>query len=71
MSYVLDGIETAMEIVETMGCDPREVVSTCPCGWSTMRIVKNPSEALEVYASARFHYTHCPQARVAPKGGGG
>ena len=54
MSYVLDGIETAME--EQDWGTFRAI--NCPCGWSYQRKVDNAGRA-----ALRFHYTHCPKAK--------
>ena len=48
MSYVLDGIKTAMEL-DVTGV-------RCPCGFLTFTWAD--------LNAARFHYTHCPQAKM-------
>ena len=64
MSYVLDGIKTAM----VKGVD-RAI--TCSCGWrcSAPAFVETYGElaVLVTDERLRFHYTHCPQAKVAPE----
>ena len=54
--YVLDGIPTAMTLTS-----PHTVMATfrCPCG-----AVWSPGPKVgDVVDSARFHFTHCPQAK--------
>lgn len=65
MSYVLDGIETAM----TKTVDGQFVLIVCPCGWeggwensSIARGVPGYHNGRE--AALRFHYTHCPKAKA-------
>ena len=66
MSYVLDGIPTAMTVLDdAVQCKPilnratgvvtysESAVIECPCGWRA---------GAELNA-LRFHYTHCPQAK--------
>lgn len=63
MSYVLDGIKTAMMELET----PLLRVD-CPCGFS--KVGTYDLEGKERWRAAlRFHYTHCPQARLPAPGG--
>lgn len=65
MSYVLDGIETAMrvEIEEYNGSFPDEIVTVrCACGWSH-------EDHRDARPTIRFHYTHCPKAKKAPRHG--
>lgn len=66
MTYILDGIKTAMDWRFTVNTDymkfgasfPEHVV-TCPCGeW-----VHTGGHA-DFLPALRFHYTHCPQARL-------
>ncbi len=54
MSYILDGIHTAM------GFEPWNEIH-CSCGWWINRGDKNSIVTL------RFHYICCPQARISPK----
>ena len=73
MTYVLDGIKTAMVKV----FDDDGITVTCPCGediceWDPMDgSMEERAYMFNAWAALRFHYTHCPQARVAPKGGEG
>ena len=66
MSYVLDGIPTAMvEEHETVGGHSNGSTVRCPCGWQRWDV----SSFTEDYRSTarsvlRFHYTHCEMARV-------
>ena len=52
MNYVLDGIETAMET----GPNGARSGIRCPCGWLTFEWADANNR--------RFHYTHCPRAKV-------
>lgn len=71
MSYVLDGIETAMvegDMV-TMGAIMGTTYA-CPCGHSTADWRSTTADLEEVraveeslLAELRFHYAHCEQAR--------
>lgn len=67
MSYVLNGIKTAM--VEAKSGDRynyRHSV-TCPCGWVTTSSGGGIAWQDVNVSALRFHYTHCPQAKVAPE----
>ena len=59
----IDGIDTAMEIVDDR--------IKCPCGWERYVGVELPNLYLESprrdYEHAiRFHYTNCGRAKVTP-----
>ena len=60
-AYPLDGIKTAMDEDES---DDLVTKVDCPCGWRTLWV--DYGEYLDRLHALRFHYTHCPQARVAP-----
>ena len=65
MSHVLDGIPTAFttDVADDMGEVPNSW--ECPCGWrSALSIWGHSGDALGTFAALRFHYTHCPMARV-------
>ena len=55
--YVLDGIKTAMEVQN----DEFQVRAKCACGAEWFNTTRDLHEQR---ASLRFHYTHCPQAKV-------
>ena len=60
MSYVLDGIVTAMEHEAPAEGVIGEIVQ-CPCGRSVAATFRG--ERLD-RAALRFHYTWCPKART-------
>lgn len=63
MSYVLDGIPTAMVKYHEGGHDlagHREWVE-CPCGFRSP--MSSFSDREPDPAALRFHYTHCPKAK--------
>ena len=64
MTYVLDGIKTAM--VKTVHGDKGVLDIDCPCGWGTVWPQLRSWDEVEADSAAlRFHYTHCPEARLA------
>lgn len=68
--YVLDGIPTAMTREAERHYSTYHVIS-CSCGWGT--VVRDRDERFgrveytEHMARLRFHYTHCPDARMPPR----
>lgn len=66
MSYVLDGIKTAMEL-RSYG---EITMAVCPCGWESQRWQSwQDRVGSELSASMRFHYAHCPKAGGLPSSG--
>ncbi len=68
MSYVLDGIKTAIDQdsrlihnVVTKAVMGTMVTYECPCGWKLTSVGGDDERV-----ALRFHYAHCPQAKVDP-----
>ena len=68
MSYVLDGIKTAMVARDGADGELGYVPARweCPCGWGSAYSIfgSAPESNHQILAALRFHYTHCPQART-------
>ena len=66
MTYVLDGIQTAMvETPQSAGGFALWPKIECPCGWVAPGADVNNQPDL---AALRFHYQNCPQARPKKPG---
>ena len=65
MSFVLDGIPTAMVESDYNGFDGSKLGDQveCPCGWVKVTSPRDMAEDESVAAALRFHYTHCSRAR--------
>lgn len=70
-AYELDGIRTAM--TKTVESDRDLIFVTCPCGYEVAQVTRPAPEKLPTfqsirresfYAALRFHFTHCPQAKL-------
>lgn len=65
MRLTLHGIPTAMEIEDYTGLDGIRLgrTTSCPCGWALTSYDSRGTDQ-EGLAALRFHYEHCPQAKV-------